>query len=351
MFGGFPEESHPLSEQEGYEIQALLHELLEGAGHGTVTGHKIGCTTPTMQAYLNIPRPAGGGVFDSTVQHVDGRFRHADFIRPGVECELAVRLGRDLDARSAPFDRSEIAAAVDSVMAAIEIVDDRYVDWGSLGAIQLIADDFFGAGCVLGAERELGQEELDLTAVSARMTINGVEVGAGVGADILGDPLTALMWLVNEMARYGHSFRRRLVRAPRQPGADTLGRAERRRGGRERPAREGDGSIRLGGLVGEGLGGLLHDPVELVGERNAGRDGPSGVDAVRPGGDDPPGRPDPGSSRAARAAGRAPLVGGTPPSLRSTRPCSERTPTGRHPAARRSPRAARSSLRRPFAHR
>ena len=207
VFGGFPAESHPLSEQEGYEIQALLHELLEGAGHGTVTGHKIGCTTPTMQAYLNIPRPAGGGVFDSTVQHVDGRFRHADFIRPGVECELAVRLGRDLDARSAPFDRAEIAAAVDSVMAAIEIVDDRYADWGSLGAIQLIADDFFGAGCVLGAERELGQGELDLTTVSARMTINGVEVGAGVGADILGDPLTALMWLVNEMAPYGHSFR------------------------------------------------------------------------------------------------------------------------------------------------
>ena len=206
VFGGFPEESRPQSEQESYEIQAALHELLEAAGHGTVMGHKIGCTTPTMQAYLNIPRPAGGGVLDSTVQHVDGRFRHADFIRPGVECELAVRLGRELDARSAPFERPEIAAAAASVMAAIEIVDDRYVDWGSLGALQLIADDFFGAGCVLGPEWELG-EELDLAAVSARMTINGVEVGSGVGTDILGDPLTALMWLVNEMAGYGHSFR------------------------------------------------------------------------------------------------------------------------------------------------
>jgi 2-oxo-3-hexenedioate decarboxylase/2-keto-4-pentenoate hydratase len=92
-------------------------------------------------------------------------------------------------------------------MAAIEVVDDRYSDWGGLGATQLIADDFFGAGCVLGAERVMS-EELDLAAVSARMTVNGLEVGAGVGADILGDPLTALMWLVNEMAGYGHSFRR-----------------------------------------------------------------------------------------------------------------------------------------------
>jgi 2-keto-4-pentenoate hydratase len=206
VFEGFPEESRPRDEEEGYEIQTVLHELLEDAGHGKVAGHKIGCTTPTMQAYLDIPRPAAGGVFDSTVQHVDGRFRHADFVRPGVECELAVRLIRDLEARDAPFERSELTGAVGSVMAAIEVVDDRYSDWGSLDAVQLIADDFFGAGCVLGAEREMSGK-LDLAAVSARMTVNGAEVGAGVGADILGDPLTALMWLVNEMAGYGHSFR------------------------------------------------------------------------------------------------------------------------------------------------
>ena len=207
-FGGFPDDFRPRNEAEAYEIQNVLHKLLADAGRGQVVGHKIGCTTPTMQAYLDIPRPAAGGVFDSTVQHVDARFRHADFVRPGVECELAVRLSRNLEARDAPFDRKDVAAAVGSVMAAIELVDDRYSDWGSLGAHTLIADDFFGAGCVLGSEREVSREDVDLTVVSARMTVNGVEVGAGVGADILGDPLTALMWLVNEMAGYGHSLQR-----------------------------------------------------------------------------------------------------------------------------------------------
>jgi 2-keto-4-pentenoate hydratase len=159
-----------------------------------------------MQAYLNIPRPAGGGVFEPTVQHDEGTFRHADFIRPGVECELAVRLSRPLDAARKPFEREEIASAVGSVMAAIEIVDDRYTDWGSLGAPTLIADDFFGAGCVLGTEHEGRHDDVDLQKVSARMTINGTEVGSGVGTDILGDPLTALVWLVNQMAGHGHSL-------------------------------------------------------------------------------------------------------------------------------------------------
>ena len=205
VFAGFPDSSRPRSEAGAYEIQAALHELLTAAGRGEVVGRKIGCTTPTMQAYLKIPRPAAGGVFASTVQHLDGRFRHADFVRPGVECELAVRLSANLEAGDAPFERAEVAAAVGSVMAAIEVVDDRYSDWGRLGALTLIADDFFGAGCVLGAERQ-AWHELDLGRISASMTVNGARVGAGVGADILGDPLTALLWLANEMAGHGHSL-------------------------------------------------------------------------------------------------------------------------------------------------
>jgi 2-oxo-3-hexenedioate decarboxylase/2-keto-4-pentenoate hydratase len=205
-FGGFPDHLRPSSEADAYAIQRAAHELLTDAGCGRLAGHKIGCTTPTMQEYLNIPRPAGGGVFEPTVQHLGGTFTHADFVRPGVECELAIRLGQSLDAGDAPFDRSAIASAVGAVMAAIEVVDDRYTDWGSLGAASLIADDFFGAGCVLGTEHEGLQDELDFREVSARMTINGNEVGAGVGTDILGDPLTALEWLVNLMAAYGQSF-------------------------------------------------------------------------------------------------------------------------------------------------
>src|SRR5262249_36104503 len=170
-FGGFPDEARPRDEAEAYETQTALHTLLEEAGRGEGVGHKIGCTTPTMQAYLKIPRPAAGGGFATTLQHVDGRVRHADFVRPGVECELAVRLSRDLDARDAPFERSEIRAAVGSIMAAIELVDDRYSDWGNLGALTLIADDFFGAGCVLGPERVAWRDPGGPPPGAARATI------------------------------------------------------------------------------------------------------------------------------------------------------------------------------------
>jgi len=88
----------------------------------------------------------------------------------------------------------------------MEIVDDRYVDYKSLDTPTLIADDFFDAGCVLG-EPASDWRALDLPALSGATWINGVEVGRGRGADVMGHPFEALAWLANSLARCGRSLR------------------------------------------------------------------------------------------------------------------------------------------------
>jgi 2-oxo-3-hexenedioate decarboxylase/2-keto-4-pentenoate hydratase len=201
-FAGLPPARRPVDEAEAYALQDVLHARLIAAGRGAVVGHKIGCTTPVMQRFLGIDNPCAGGVFGPTVQHDNGAFRHADFLRVGVECEIAVRLARDLPASRAPYDRDSVADAIGNCMAAIEIVDDRYEDYRALDAPTLIADDFFNAGCVLGEPLEAWRE-LDLAGLRGRMTINGAEVGTGEGSDILGHPLAALAWLANALAARG----------------------------------------------------------------------------------------------------------------------------------------------------
>lgn len=201
-FGGFPDQLRPRNEDEAYAIQHRLHQLLTAAGCGTLAGWKIGCTTAIMQSYLSISHPAAGGIFLSTVHHEDAELAHHCYQRPGVECELAVRLARDLPAKNGPPGRNAIASAIGSAMAAIEIVDDRYIDHRALDPYTLIADDFFAAGCVLGVEHsQLSAKELP--AASARMLIDEREVGRGVGTDILGDPLEALAWLAERRQRSG----------------------------------------------------------------------------------------------------------------------------------------------------
>jgi 2-keto-4-pentenoate hydratase len=97
----------PPDEYAAYTVQDALHVQLSDAGMGTVSGHKIGCTTPIMQSYLNIDSPCAGGVFEPTAHHKSGTFEFDKLLHPGVECELAVRLRADLvpGDRRRPVDR------------------------------------------------------------------------------------------------------------------------------------------------------------------------------------------------------------------------------------------------------
>lgn len=194
-----PPESRPADETDAYIVQEALHEILVGTGFGTVVGHKIGCTTPVMQRFLGINNPCAGGVFDSTTHQLKGSFNLDRLLHPGVECEIAIRLKSDLKAGDTPHSKESVSSAVGSVMAAIEVVDDRWRDYTSVDTPTLIADDFFGAGCVLGPA-VTDWVDFDLSTIEGSMSINGKRVGSGKGSDIMGHPLEALAWLANSFA-------------------------------------------------------------------------------------------------------------------------------------------------------
>jgi 2-keto-4-pentenoate hydratase len=191
----------PQTEAEGYRIADAVHGLL-AADFGEMVGHKIGCTSAVMQQYLNIPHPCSGGVFANGVHPSGASLRASDFVRVGVECEIAVRLARDLVPTEAPFTAEWVAEAVEAYHPAIEIVDDRYVKWETMGAPTLVADDFFAAGCVLG-KAVARTNAPDLLTVKGRAIVNGKNAGRGTGADVLGHPHNALAWLANHLADEG----------------------------------------------------------------------------------------------------------------------------------------------------
>lgn len=196
-----PKEIVPQDEAEGYQVQRALHDLLRGQV-GSLVGYKIGCTSAVMQEYIGIPHPCGGGVFEKVVHETGVSLPAADYVRVGVECEIAVRLARNLSPGEAPFTAEWVAEAIEAYHPAIEIVDDRYVKWETLGAPTLVADDFFAAGCVLGAAVPRNSAP-DLRTVAGRAIINGKEEARGTGADVLGHPHNALAWLANHLAAEG----------------------------------------------------------------------------------------------------------------------------------------------------
>jgi 2-keto-4-pentenoate hydratase len=196
-----PPDLVPADEATGYRIQRAVHDLLLPQ-NGSLVGYKIGCTSAVMQQYLDIPHPCGGGVFAKGVHDSGVTLKSGDYVRVGVECEIAVRLARSLSPDEGPFTAEWMMEAIEAYHPAIEIVDDRYVKWETMGAPTLVADDFFAAGCVLGTAVPRNRAP-DLLTVKGRAFVNGKEAGHGTGADVLGHPHNALAWLANHLAGEG----------------------------------------------------------------------------------------------------------------------------------------------------
>ena len=187
---------------ESYRTQAAVHERLAGTRIGSRIGYKIGCTTKVMQDYLGLAHPCHACLFAGVIHRNGEALKANDFCRVGIECEIAVRLRADLRPTGAPFTRETVAPAVDAYMTAIEIVDDRYVDWRKTDAATLIADDYFAAGGMLGPP-VAASEIVDAALLVGETVINGKEVGRGRGSDVMGHPLNALAWLGNSLAEAG----------------------------------------------------------------------------------------------------------------------------------------------------
>jgi len=202
-----PPELMPSDLDEAYAIRQVFEEIGVKRGRGAVAGFKIGLTTPIMQRLCGVDEPCYGAIFAGEVHHVRAELPVATYCRLGIETEIAVRLGEDLP-RGGDLDR--VSAAVESCMAAIELLEDLRHDYKRLSAAAMVAGNVWNAGVVLGPP-VADWRRLDLAQVTARLTINGREIGSGRGGDVMGNPLNALAWLADKRAAQGAPLKRGMI--------------------------------------------------------------------------------------------------------------------------------------------
>jgi len=200
----FPPDLRPTTEAEAYRIQALQHERLAAMGLGGLAGFKVGATTQAMQEKLGLTSPAAGGVFANNVRYSGVCFPPGAFFSPGVECEIAVIMGDNLPGRRRAYRREDVARAVRTVHAAIEILDRRFTDAAAMPIASLIADDLMSGAIVLGPPVAW---DVDLAEVRGTMFVNNKSVGSGLGREILGHPYEVLAWLANLLTEQGRPLR------------------------------------------------------------------------------------------------------------------------------------------------
>ena len=206
-FAPLPADLAPRDVDEAYTIQSEFVGM-RAASLGQVTGYKIALTTPAMRAMVGVNDSIAGDMLDKTILRFNpgaaARVRAADYMRLVVEFEIAFELAEDLPSIGAPYGREPIAAAVAAAMPALELADDRHANYSKLpgNVLMMIADNAWNEGAVLGAPVR-DWRNIDLGAMRGVASVNGAQVGAGHGRDVMGHPLDALTWLANHLAERG----------------------------------------------------------------------------------------------------------------------------------------------------
>ncbi len=130
----------------------------------------------------------------------DGGVVRAPLAQRIVEAEVAYRFGADLPPRDPPYTTDEVAAAVASMHAAIEVVASRIADFPDAPAIAKLADHQVNGAFALG-DGVAAWKKIDLRAQPVTMTVDGRRHESATGSHGLGNPAVLLPWFVAHLGR------------------------------------------------------------------------------------------------------------------------------------------------------
>lgn len=189
---------------EAYARQHAFVARLAGTPGFGPAGFKISMTNAADQVAVQAREPAYGQLTAAHLAEGRDEIHLASANHPLVEPELVFRAQRDI---GAGFTPAEIARACE-VTGGLEVPICRLKGWWPLGDVpQLSLSDFIqdnaGAGRVVYAPTWQPAEALDLAAVTVRLATPAGEVHTGQGARVLGNPLNAMRWLAQALARSG----------------------------------------------------------------------------------------------------------------------------------------------------
>ena len=196
-----PTDVVPRSLAEGYAVQErLVQKLLDRFG-GRPVGYKIACTSELAQKALGVDGPFFGVLLAHSTHPSPATLPGSDYTVRCAEAEFGFEMAADVPA-GPTYTAESIREFVGAVIPSIEIVDHRYHNWQAVGAPSLLADNAIH-GCWVPGEPSTDWRGIDFARHPTALTINGGRTLPGSGAAVLGNPLTVLAWLANELPKFG----------------------------------------------------------------------------------------------------------------------------------------------------
>lgn len=192
----------PPTLSEAYAIQDAAIDRYDEP----IVGWKVGRIAAAQSARLGADRFVGP-IFARSVQHAPAGSGEQIFpvITGGFaafEAELLVRLDLDGAAPTPQWTSATARSAIAAIHIGVEVAGSPLATINDLGPLATTAGFGNNLGLIVGPAIDPWRA-LDMGAVACRTVIDGVEIAAGVAANLPGGPLTALAFALNQAAAIG----------------------------------------------------------------------------------------------------------------------------------------------------
>ncbi len=198
-----PPDLTPRDLNEAYEIQSAA-ALLRPMPHA---GFKLGLTNEEAQRAADTFAPIVGRLGLPDIHRGPAKIALPENHLRIVEAEVIFEIGRDLPAGYAPFSEQRVRASLSRAFAGIELCNTRFDTSVEPSLACVVADN--GNADLIVVGDALTEGDLDsLGNLSVTLRRRGKPDIHGSTQKVLGNPLRALTWLANWLARRGESLKR-----------------------------------------------------------------------------------------------------------------------------------------------
>lgn len=188
---------------QAYDVVAAVKALREGRGESPV-GRKIGFTNTTIWPRYGVSGPMWNYVYDTTLHDLDaigGAFPLRGLAEPRIEPEIVLHLAQ---VPRPGMSEDELFDCVDWVAHGFEIVHSCFPGWVFSIADTAAAFGLHG-GLLVGPRHGIRNDRAAWRSALSNLTIglyrDGSPVAEGRARNVLGGPLSALRFLVEEIER------------------------------------------------------------------------------------------------------------------------------------------------------
>jgi len=183
---------------QAYEVQDAIASALGWFQSGTVPANWKSGGASRNVTLTHAPLPPLG------VRTSPADFSDLTFHSPGIEAEIALRLGQNVTpAMAAKLDHQDAASLIDAMAVSVEIVDSRWQDLAATAALLRLADSQVHGALVLGEWQPYAA--VDWASQRCETKVGDSEPVVREGTHPLADPAWLLPIWLRHVTRHGQT--------------------------------------------------------------------------------------------------------------------------------------------------